>query len=203
MLNVHSWAKSIQSNQSPWHKVVRHGLCGMLILLMAMSCRSDAIVGNKYCNLPARFTYTPVSAISQLYAACEAMNEWCTITADPDRFIFTNLGGSTPVNRTAGGYYVGINMGLRGFIVGRPPLSEMGYDAPAVTCYDLACSNCYDQGGQRLALTLMTGGRAFCNTCQRTYDLNNMGIASKGDRGIPLYRYRVTYTKNTLVINNY
>lgn len=200
--NVHSWGKNILSIQSPWRTAVRHGLCGMLILLMAAGCSPDAIVGNKYCSLPARFVFEPVSSVSQLYAACESMNEWCTITANQERITFTNLGGSTPVNRTALNYYTGIHMGLRGFIVGRPPLSEMGYDTPAVTCYDLVCSNCYNDEGRPIALTLKGGGRAYCTNCQRTYDLNNMGIVSIGDRGIPLYRYKVYYSNNTLRVDN-
>jgi len=175
---------------------------GLLLFLMISSCSDDAIVSNKYCSLPARFSYNPVSAVSQLYAACNSMGEWSTIRAVNNQFVFGNLTGETPVNRTAVQNYSGFYMGLCGFIVGLPNIPELGAVTSVITCYDLACSNCYKEAGVTKRLTLQSGGRAFCSKCQRTYDLNNIGQVSTGDAGINLYRYRVYYGNNTLSISN-
>lgn len=169
---------------------------------MLFSCNDDALISNKYSSLHANFSYNPVSAVSQLYSACNSMGEWSTIRAVNSQFVFSNLTGETPVNRTAVQNYSGFYMGLCGFIVGLPTIPELGNDVPVITCYDLACSNCYHDRSVTKRLTLQSGGKVFCSGCQRTYDLNNVGQVSQGDAGINLYRYRVYYGNNTLSIRN-
>lgn len=180
-----------------WHKT--------LILFLAMTslaaCTNDAIVSNKYASLRARFTYTPVSAVSQLYTACNSLGEWTSIRAVNMQFVFQNTSSSTAVNRTAVNNYQSY-VCLSGFIVGLPTIPEIGADVPTITCYDLACSNCFRDRNVTKALTLQQTGKAYCTSCQRTYDLNNMGQVSKGEGGINLFRYRVYYGNNTLTINN-
>ena len=177
-------------------------LCLALSLLLCVACNEEGIVSQKFCNLPARFTYNPVSAVSQLYTSCNSMGQWCTITATGSQFIFSNTSGSTPVNQTQLNNYSGFYMGLSGFIVGLPNIPELGTDYPVVTCYDRACSNCYQEAHITKPLTLSPDGTATCPKCQRTYNLNNQGLVSQGDPGKGLYRYRVSYANNTLVINN-
>lgn len=178
-------------------------LCWALSLLLCTACVEDGLVSQKYCNLPARFTYNPVSAVSQLYASCNSMGQWCSITATGTQFIFSNPTGSTPVNRTQVSNYTGFNMGLScGYLVGLPSIPELGLMDPIVTCYDRACRNCYEEAYITKPLTLNQAGTASCPKCQRTYDLNNQGLVSQGTPGKSLYRYRVTYANNTLVINN-
>ena len=58
------------------------------------------------------------------------------------------------------------------------------------------------QLGVTKRLVLQEGGNATCSTCHRTYNLNNVGIISKGEGGKPLYRYRVNLIGNTLIIAN-
>lgn len=170
--------------------------------LVFASCNGE-LTSNKYCSLPARFTFTPVTSIPQLYSSCESMGEWCSIEATGSQFLFTKPGGSQgKANRTALDGYMGFYMGLSGFIVGLPNIPELGETMPVVTCYDWACRNCYDDFNVTRRMTLQTGGYAYCSRCQRTYNLNNTGQVSSGEAGLPLYRYRVYYGNNTLSINN-
>lgn len=159
-------------------------------------------MSHKYSNMPAKFSFSPVSAYSQLYTACNSMGEWSTIRAEGAQFVFSNPTGSTSVNRTQVQNYSGFYMGLSGFLVGLPNIPEMGSERPIVTCYDLSCSNCYHTNSVTKRLTLHTGGTATCSTCHRTYDLNNLGQVSQGEGGINLFRYRVFYGNNTLSIQN-
>ena len=182
--------------------MIRVFVRSLVFVALALSSCGDAVVSNKYCSLPANFTFTPVNSISQLYTSCNSMGEWCTITAEGKKFVFRNLSGTGEANQTALTGYSGFYMGLSGFIVGLPNLPEMDADFPIVTCYDLACSNCYAQSYVTRPLQLREGGLAYCTRCQRTYNLNNIGIVSEGDSGKPLYRYRVYYTNNTLAISN-
>lgn len=173
------------------------------MFLMCLSC-GDELVSNLYCNLPARFSYSPVSAVSQLYTSCNSMGQWCTVTISNsgNQFVFSNLEGSTSVNRTQVNNYTGFYLGLSGFLLGLPNIPELGRDYPVVTCYDRACRNCYEEAYVTKPLSLQSAGLAVCPKCNRTYDLNNQGIVSKGDAGKSLYRYRITYANNTVVINN-
>ena len=182
---------------------VFHSLVLSFSLLLLASC-GDEVVNNKYCSLPARFTFTPVNSISQLYSSCESMGEWCSVTLSGNTFLFTKPGGSEgKANRTAVDGYTGFYMGLCGFIVGLPNIPELGETVSVVACYDLACRNCYDETGYMTRrLTLREGGYASCARCQRTYDLNNTGQVSQGETGKPLFRYRVYYGSNTLSVNN-
>lgn len=168
-------------------------------------CIPDAVVSNKYSNIRARFVYSPVSMVPLLHDACapNSWNQWCTITFDPNQIYFVNASNDTTrVLRTQIGNYTGILIGLSGFIVGQPPLFEMGYETSNVICYELACSNCFDKLTEKHVLTLKLFGKANCEHCHRTYDLNNLGIIQNGDKGIPLYRYKVYYSNNTLRVDN-
>lgn len=173
-----------------------------LLLFLFTACDDEGLVSQKYCNLPARFSFNPVSSISQLFTSCNSLGQWCTIKVQGQQFLFTNPEGSTLVNRTQANNYTGFYMGLTGFIVGLPNIPELGTDYPVVTCYDLACPSCYEEAYITKPLTLHTGGKATCPRCQRTYDLNNLGTVSQGEPGRQLYRYRVAYSNNSLVINN-
>lgn len=177
-------------------------LLAVFTLLLCVACEGGLDDGRKFCNLPARFTYTPVSAVSQLYSSCNSLGQWCSIIASGQQYIFANPQGSTPVNRSAVNNYTGFYMGLSGFLVGLPSIPEPGADLSVVTCYDLACSNCYEEAHVTKRLNLQNAGMATCPKCQRTYNLNNQGIVAKGSPGKSLYRYRVSYLGNTLAISN-
>ena len=179
----------------------------LALVLLPLSC-SDEAVTNKYCNLPARFQFTPVNSISQLYSSCESMGEWCTITLSGNKFYFSKPNDKKPGEwpRVQLDGYTGFYMGLSGFILGLPNIPEVGETMPVVTCYDLACRNCWDDYMVSRKMELREGGLAFCSRCQRTYDLNNTGQVrldpGKHETNHPLLRYRVYYGNNTLSINN-
>ena len=168
-------------------------------LLMWCSC-NDGDVNTTYCSLPARLVVENVQQAPVLYTACQSMDEFCTVTAESSRFAFTSQTGRTSyIDLTA---YSGYYLGLSGFIVGKPSIPEMGKDVSTVVCYDLACSNCYQDYHITKPLVLQSGGYAYCKNCCRTYQLTNSGIVSKGNAGRNLYRYRVSYVGYALVINN-
>ena len=72
----------------------------LLVALLWTSCTDNALVSHKYSHMPAKFSFSPVSAYSQLYTACNSMGEWSTIRAEGAQFVFSNPTGSTSVNRT-------------------------------------------------------------------------------------------------------
>lgn len=177
-------------------------VCCLLSLALS-SCKNDAEVNNKFCSLPARLTIENIQQAPVLYVACESMGEYCTITSDGQHFLFTNAANKTDkINILADSQYNGYYLGLTGLIVGKLTIPEMGEDFVRVVCYDRACANCYQNYHITKPLVLQTGGYAKCNNCQRTYNLNDCGNISDGPAGRSLYRYRVNYVGNALVINN-
>ena len=168
--------------------------------LLLTACNNGE-VNNKYCNLRASLTIDNVLQAPVLFTACESMGEYCTIKSDGQRFTFTNASNTTsviniPAISDYNGYYW-----LDGFIVGKLTIPEMGEDVPKVVCFDLACSNCENYNITK-PLRLQVGGYAKCNSCGRNYNLNDCGTIADGPAGRNLYRYRVSYIGNTLVINN-
>lgn len=177
--------------------IYRYGLLVLSVLLCGCSESS-----NLFCSLPANFTFDNIYQAPQLYAACNSMGEFCTIRGENNRFLFSNTQGTTPINQSALSHYSGFYLGLSGFIVGLPNIPEMGQDASRVVCFDLACANCYQDYNVCKRMTLQEGGYARCSSCQRLYDLNNLGIVAQGQPGRTLYRYRVSYVGNSLIIRN-
>lgn len=174
-----------------------------LFILLLTACKEDAEVTNTFCNLPARFTMQNTYQAPALYTACQSMGEFCTITISKDgnQFIIEGSKETDKVNINADAAYTGFNLGLSGLVVGLPNIPEMGRDYSVVTCYDLACSNCYETHHFAKKMTLREG-TATCPSCHRTYNLNDRGIIATGEGGRSLYRYRTSYVGSTLVINN-
>ena len=171
-------------------------------LFAVCSCK-DGEVNRKYCNLPARLNIENVLQAPVLYTCCESWGEFCTITSDGQRFIFTDASNHTSAINIVGLVgYSGYTLGLSGFIVGRLSIPEIGENDTRVVCYDRACSNCYQNYNITKPLVLQVGGYAKCNSCGRTYNLNDIGTISDGPAGRNLYRYRVSYLGNALIINN-
>ena len=173
-------------------------------VLLFLSCKGEE-VNNKFTNMVARLTIENVQQAPVLFTACESMGEYCTITSDGQRFVFTNAAGKTDrINITASSSYNGYVLGLDGFIVGRLTIPEMGQSETSVVCYDRACANCYQNYNitKPLVLQKSVSGYVKCNSCGRTYNLNDVGNISDGPSGRPLYRYRVNYVGQTLLIYN-
>lgn len=175
----------------------------ILSIVYCLFACSGEEVNNRFCNLPARLNVENVQQAPVLFTACESMGEYCYITSDGQRLLFTDATNHTSsINLTAIGGYNGYYLGLSGFIVGRLTIPEMGESNTSVVCYDRACSNCYQSYNITKPLVLLTGGYVKCNSCGRTYNLNDIGNISDGPGGRSLYRYRVNYIGNALVINN-
>ncbi len=172
----------------------------LTLVCTLLSCSEN--VENKYTSHDANFVFRQTNTVPQLNAALNNMGEFSTITLDRNYFHFTNLTGTTKVNRTAVNNYSSFYMGIGGFIVGLPNIPEPGKDLPTVVCFDLACRNCYDQYIIARSLKLQENGMAHCTNCQRTYNLNNQGLVAAGTPGNALFRYHVTFGNNVLAIIN-
>ena len=155
-----------------------------------------------YSSLPAKFIMENAYQAPALYTACNSMGEFCSITSDGKQFIFKGSKVTSTVNKTALTDYAGFYLGLSGLIVGLPNIPEIGKTESQVVCFDLACSNCYEDYNITKPLNLHSDGTATCGSCKRTYDLNNTGFISNGEAGRALYRYRVSYVSNSLVVSN-
>jgi len=185
------------------HSVFFRLMTAVCCLLTIWGCTDNT--DYTYSNLPAKFVFENAYQAPALYTACNSMGEFCTITYSKDgkQFIFKGSAKEPSyVNLTAINGYSGFYLGLSGLIVGLPNIPEIGKTESQVVCFDLACSNCYNDFSITKPLTLQTDGTATCASCKRTYNLNNTGFISNGNAGKPLFRYRVTYAGNTLVVSN-
>ena len=181
----------------------RH-VCAIAVLTLLTACKNGE-TNSKYCSLPARFTMQNTMQAPALHTACNNMGEFCTITVSKDGKYFVCQGSAKEASQVpivAETSYSGFYLGLSGLIVGLPNIPEMGMDTPAVVCFDLACPNCYERYYITKPLTIKESGYALCNSCNRTYNLNDCGIVSDGETGRQLYRYLASYISTTLVVNN-
>lgn len=185
----------------------------MLVALMATGILSSCEEAESlYSRFYAYFRYTPVSAKPNLYRACTSLGEFCTITYPPSaqqNYVVKSPTTSSSVDyipRTALQGYRDFVLGVGGgLVLGMPMIPEMLEQESKVVCYDLCCSNCYQDYHIQKHLTMHAEGLASCISCGRTYDLNNMGIVSEGDAGRSLFRYYVHYhmaTQTITVSNN-
>lgn len=173
----------------------------LALLLCLGACKED--VQSTYSNYPAYFVCKNVTTVPPLNAALNNLGIYTTVRYDRSRFLFTDeTGTTTPVNATAIAGNASLQMGIAGFIVGLPNIPDLGSNVSLPVCFDLACPNCYSSYNISRALQLKEGGYASCASCGRIYNLNNQGQISTGESGISLFRYRITYSGNTVVINN-
>lgn len=196
-MNIFQQSFKSKNLLSPISRGIGKGRFFVVLLLSLLSCTGQT--EQFYANLPARFRVQYVQTIPPLNAALNSMGEFATITQRTNVYIYSNIQTSTqrPITDADRNY-----MGLSGFIVGKPNIPPLGSDVSQVVCYDLACPNCYEEQVVTREMQLQSGGKCYCRLCQRTYDLNNQGYVTNGSSGKSLYRYRVTYQNNTLLINN-
>lgn len=173
----------------------------LALLVCLAACKDD--VQSTYSNYPAYFVCKNVNTVPPLNAAMNSLGIFTTIRYDRNRFLFTDeQGNTTPVNATAIAGNSSLQMGIAGFIAGLPNIPELGSSVSVPVCFDLACPNCYSSYNISRSLDLKEGGYAACVSCGRTYDLNNQGQIAIGEAGVSLFRYHITYSGNTMVINN-
>lgn len=197
-MNIFQQSFKSKNLLSPISQGIGKGRFFVALLLLLASCAGQT--EQFYANLPARFRVQYVQTIPPLSAALNGMGEFATITQRTNVYIYSNTQASVSSPMTANDKYN--YMGLSGFIVGKPNIPPLGSDVSQVVCYDLACPNCYEEQVVTREMQLQAGGKCYCRLCQRTYDLNNQGYVTSGTSGKSLYRYRVTYQNNTLLINN-
>lgn len=175
--------------------------CSLLCLQPTLQGCAEA--DSRFAHIYVRFVMENILQAPVLYTACYSMGEFCTITAKNQQFIFENTRQQNVVNLTATNNYEGFSLGLStGLIVGLPTIPEMGAMQSQVVCFDLACANCYRDYSICKRMQLKEGEKVYCQSCKRTYDLNNQGIICDGNEGRPLYRYKVSVNGNSLVVNN-
>lgn len=178
-------------------------LAAAIVMVVPASCGGDSTAVSKFSKYRAALQLTGIQTIAPLTAAITSFGEYCTITLDKSgaKYEFASLTTKASVNRTGiDAYRTYICIG--GFIVGRSSMTELGSAEYPLMCYDLACSNCYHDDAISKALSLVSGGRATCPRCHRTYDLNNDGLVVDGEKGRKLERYRVMATSTTLSVAN-
>lgn len=181
-------------------KRLRPAILLLVAAIALTSCSSDD-VDSKYSSYSASFSLSPVNTIAPLTNAMSSYGEFCTITKGTNTYNFHTLTEDASVNRTALSNYKTF-ICIAGFIVGRSSSTELGTGNYNYVCYDLACSSCYHDDLVSRALTLESGGRAYCSRCKRTYDLNNDGLIVSGNKGTKLERYHINYNTLSIYIYN-
>lgn len=175
----------------------------MILSLAALCGCSDSDSYTKYSHYKAAFTYFYVQTATPLKDALYSPGIYCTIKLGIDKKLqFHTLTQDLALPVTATNYYQNFTC-ISGFIVGYSNLIEVGTDNLTQVCYDLACSNCYNDDAISRDLVLKENGYAYCSRCKRTYSLNNMGIIDAGESGRPLERYHISLPDpNRMVIYN-
>ncbi len=179
----------------------------IIALLALFSSCGDAEF--EYSRYPCAFTFD--NTASRSLRLSEAMNPlspgvFCHISLLGETFQFyTNMNSQVEkVNMNAVDKKLTLELGINnnsGIIVGYGNLNN-----PATFyAYDSQCPNCYKSTNlPRYQLTMSSEGTARCNTCHRTYDMNNGGIVTSGDGGDKLIRYRASTSgpQGILKVNN-
>ena len=86
-----------------------------------------------------------------------------------------------------------------GLVIGFSALNQQLY------AFDLQCPNCLKTHYPYVKYPLKwsnNGNWLKCESCQRSYDLNNGGIVASGESGLKLLRYRSDYTGQMLFVRN-
>ena len=74
----------------------------ILSIVYCLFACSGEEVNNRFCNLPARLNVENVQQAPVLFTACESMGEYCYITSDGQRLLFTDATNHTSsINLTA------------------------------------------------------------------------------------------------------
>ena len=168
---------------------------------MLVGCAADD-VESVYARRYAYFEYNKATSVQPLNSALNGPGHYCCIYLQGNNLMFTSLTNSYPDPVTAQALYQRF-VSVDGFIVGLSNVTDMISGVTPVLCFDRVCRNCYEQSSITRPVSLQENGRAHCSRCNRTYDLNNLGIVVDGEKGSKLYRYRIYYGGGDhLLINN-
>lgn len=167
----------------------------LLAGIVGMLCGCTGEVENLFSTDPAYLRVSPVTAVEPLRVALTSPGEFCTITIEPTRYVFTRPNGSSaPLNRTDEETY-GRPVYRAGFLVGTPSLPDEKTGQFYYVCYELACPDCYTNRMLTKAMKLQEGEIVACPECGRSYSLLYGGSQIGGEKGKRLMkRYNCTYT---------
>lgn len=180
-------------------KIFRNIVSLLAALLLMGGCESD--VENLYSNHRAFLRFTPVTSAQPLYKALNNPGMFCTVEFSASHTHFKDYdGNSYAAPRTALDQY-GRPIYISGFIVGTPSLPDLNSNFYNVA-FDLVCPNCYDESYIQRRTQFDGYEKMKCTTCGRTYNLNNNGVVDGGKSGRPLFRYRISYASDVVVIQN-
>lgn len=177
-------------------------LCHLLFIIsLSIGLLSCSEAEQTYSRHVARFAFQNAQLVPQLNAALHNPGEFCTITPQNNQYVFSSPGirEDYAYNRTEQDVKAGYVLGLSGLIVGTPIIAEQLSSESSVVCFDRVCPRCYEDMSITRALTLELNQRATCGKCNRSYNLNNLGISDDGNK---LYRYMIRVSGNALVVSN-
>ncbi len=169
-------------------------------LLLVTSCADD--VESVYANYRAAFNFTPVTAVSQLHQAANNAGLYCLVWRSNDKYMFQNARnetGSYPITATDA---YNTWQCISGFIIGTTNVPDISTGQLTLVAYDAACPNCFSESTIQHRLDFKDEGTAHCARCDRDYDLNNYGTVIEGSAGRSLFRYRVYYSSDRIVVQN-
>lgn len=135
----------------------------------------------------AKFSFTATNTVPQLHAALNTPGKYCAIILQDNNYIFYDnyiepyYHALTELEKKSG--YI---LGLGGFVVGTNLNNE-------IVCYDLADPEIYINENQISYLSL--SGDSLKSSSNINYNLNN-------EINDYLFKYRIHYSGNTLVITN-
>lgn len=163
----------------------------------------------QYASLRAFFRFSPATAAPKtLLPALSGPGQWCCVTVDATKYIFTAMDGNTDTYPITAADQYNTRIWVSGLLVGTPSVLPVGSSDFSPVCFDLVCPNCMENDAITRGVKLGKPGNemAECTRCGRKYDLNNLGIVSAGavanERNVSLYRYRCSYSNNTFVVQN-
>lgn len=173
-----------------------------LCLSLVNSCADD--VEDLYAHHRAFLRFTPVTAVHPLYTALQNPGMFCQITIAPKHFLFQNAQGQKASYPMTALEAYGRPECIAGFVVGTPSIPDMNMQTLPVA-YDLVCPTCYESSGsiqRSLHFVAKRGEELTCDRCHCVYDLSNGGLLKEGEGCPKLYRYRLTYAGDVLVVMN-
>lgn len=172
----------------------------LLCMLSVISCADD--VQTTYSRYRAYFYYDKVLTTQPLLAALTGTESYCSIAFQNGKIRFSSLTNSYEQAVTSVRRYEKLDT-FNGFIVGMANMPELGETTLPLLCFDRVCPNCLEEG-YRPSLGLRENGYAYCSRCKRTYDMNNLGIITDGEKGLKMHRYRIFYDGDNVmeIVNN-
>lgn len=170
---------------------------GVLLSLTACEKTTDDL----YARERAFLRFSPVTAVHPLHSALNNPGMWCTIKVGAKTYDFINAEGRSATYPRVADEVYGRPECISGYLVGTPSVPDMNMQFLPVA-YELACPNCYEQAMVQVALDFSGLEEMGCPRCDRRYDLTNGGIVSSSEGGKRLYRYRLTYANDMLVVMN-